>query len=223
MKTLLPVLLMLCLTIPAFAVVEYPVDENYDGAMSVRAADVDGDGDTDVLGASLYYNDITWWENIDGYGTSWTEHTVDGNVSGTTHAHPVDLDNDGDIDVVGSSYYDDYIHWWENDDGSGTSWTEHTVDANFGFARFVYAADVNGDGHIDVLVASEGDDEISWWENDDGSGTSWTKRLVDGSLSGACCVHSIDVDGDGDLDIVGSGFAGHEVAWWRNSNGAGTS
>ncbi|MCK4594301.1 hypothetical protein KAU45_07350, partial [bacterium] len=57
--------------------IEHTVDGIFYGAVSVYAADVDGDNDLDVLGAARDANDITWWENLDGSGTSWTEHTVD--------------------------------------------------------------------------------------------------------------------------------------------------
>ena len=45
---------------------EHIVDGSYNGAFSVYAADVDGDGDTDVLGAAQGANNITWWENRGG-------------------------------------------------------------------------------------------------------------------------------------------------------------
>ncbi|GBE29987.1 hypothetical protein BMS3Bbin04_01012 [bacterium BMS3Bbin04] len=42
---------------------EHTVDDVYEYAISVFAADVDGDGDTDVPGAAVSADDITWWEN----------------------------------------------------------------------------------------------------------------------------------------------------------------
>jgi hypothetical protein len=41
---------------------EHTIDGNFDGARSVYACDVDGDGDIDVLGAAYNHDDITWWE-----------------------------------------------------------------------------------------------------------------------------------------------------------------
>ncbi|MCK5035457.1 MAG: T9SS type A sorting domain-containing protein [Candidatus Sabulitectum sp.] len=202
---------------------EHTVDGSFDGANTVYAADVDGDGDTDVLGAADIQNDITWWENTDGTGTSWTEHTVDGNFSSANSVYATDVDGDGDMDVLGAATSADDIAWWENTDGSGTSWTEHTVDGNFNGAIGVYATDMNGDGYTDVLgVAFEADD-ITWWENTDGSGTSWTEHTVDGSFNGAYSVYATDVDGDGDTDALGTAFYANDITWWENTDGAGTS
>jgi len=129
----------------------------------------------DVLGASMPANDIIWWENVGGSGTNWTEHTVDGDFMSVTSVYSADVNGDGYMDVLGAaSYPDDDIAWWENVDGSGKNWTEHTVDGNFGDANSVYSADVNGDGYMDVLGAAWGPDDISWWD--------LTAYLPDGSL-----------------------------------------
>ncbi len=71
------------------------------------AADVDGDGDTDVLGAAAIADDIAWWENTAGDGTAWTEHTVDGAFDGGYSVYATDLDGDGDTDVLAAAFTDD--------------------------------------------------------------------------------------------------------------------
>jgi hypothetical protein len=42
---------------------EHTITDTFDGAWSVHAVDLDGDGDTDVLGAATLADDLTWWEN----------------------------------------------------------------------------------------------------------------------------------------------------------------
>lgn len=104
----------LCLETVLFATpVEHTVDGDFDGTRSVYAADVDGDGDTDVLGAALHSDDITWWENTDGTGTVWAEHTVDGDFTGAYSVFAADVDGDGDTDVLGAAYTADDITWWD--------------------------------------------------------------------------------------------------------------
>jgi len=201
---------------------EHTVDGNFDGANSVYAADVDGDDDIDVLGAAYYACDITWWENLDGSGTSWTEHLVDGDFDSACSVYAADVDGDDDMDVLGAANFDDDITWWENLDGSGTSWTEHTVDGNFGSATSVYAADVDGDDDLDVLGAAVAAGDITWWENLDGSGTTWTEHTVDGDFDRAHSVYAIDVDGDDDMDVLGAAYYADDITWWENVDGSGT-
>ena len=203
---------------------EHTVSASFNGARSVYATDIDGDGDTDVLGAAKHEDNITWWENTDGTGTSWMQHTVDGSFTEAYSVFAIDIDGDGDTDVLGADNYADDITWWENTDGAGTLWTEHTVDGAFDNARSVYAEDVDGDGDIDVLGAAYQAHDITWWENSDtGAGIYWTEHTVDGSFGGASSVYAIDVDGDGDVDVLGAARLADDITWWENSDGTGTS
>jgi len=201
----------------------HTIDGAFDFAVSVHAADMDGDGDVDVLGAALLDDDIAWWENLNGAGTSWTAHTIDGSFEGAVSVYAADMDGDGDLDALGAAYVADDITWWENLTGAGTSWTTHTIDGFFDGAVSVDAADVDGDGDLDVLGTAEFDDDIAWWENLNGAGTSWTAHTIDGSFDGAFSVDAADMDGDGDLDVLGAAADADDITWWENLNGAGTS
>ena len=62
---------------------------------------------------------------------------------------------------------------WDNS-GGGISWyenhcsqdfTPHVITTNVSKAQLVYAIEVNGDGDIDVVSASESDHNIAWYEN----------------------------------------------------------
>jgi len=64
----------------------------------------------------------------------------------------VDVDGDGDMDVLSASFYDDKIAWYEND--GSESFTERIISTAADGANSVYAADVDGDGDMDVLSAS---------------------------------------------------------------------
>jgi hypothetical protein len=199
------------------------VDDAFNGASSVYSADINGNGYMDILGAGFDNDDITWWENTDGSGTSWTENIVDWGFYGASSVYSADINGDGYMDVLGAAYYAGCITWWENKDGSGTSWTEHTVDMDYYGARSVYSADINGDGCMDILGAGFVDDDITWWENVDGSGTSWTKHTVDGYFNGASSVCSADMNGDGHMDVLGAALYADDITWWENVDGSGTS
>ena len=88
-----------------------------DSAESVYAADVDGDGDTDVV--SAHYGEIVWWDN-----PSFGYHEITSSVSGAQSVFAADINGDGDIDVLSASYSDDKIAWHDNLSGDGTFWTQ---------------------------------------------------------------------------------------------------
>ena len=69
-------------------------------------------------------------------------------------------------------------------------------------AHSVFAADVDGDGDLDVLSASFLDDKIAWYENADGAGSFGAQQVISTAAVVATSVFAADVDGDGDLDVL---------------------
>ena len=190
-----------------------------DMAYSVFAADVDGDGDLDVLSASVNDDAIAWYENEGGEGASWTARTISSVADGAWSVFAADVDGDGDLDALSASFNDDAIAWYENLGGDPPSWTASTISSAADSARSVYAVDVDGDGDLDALSASNDDDAIAWYENENGQGTSWTPRTISSAVDGASSVHAADVDGDGDLDALSTCLEDDEVAWYENLGG----
>jgi len=182
--------------------------DNYSGTRDVYATDVDGDGDVDVLGATynvqVPYNiyNIIWWEN-DG-SENFTKHTIDDDFSGASSVYATDVDGDGDVDILGAARGADEICWWKND--GEENFTKHTIDDNFDGAYDVYATDLDGDGDVDILGAAQNADDIVWWENEGSQGfTRNNITMPYYQLDGARSVYAIDVDGDGDMDVLGAG------------------
>jgi hypothetical protein len=74
-------------------------------------------------------------------------------------------------------------------------------------------------GDMDLVVASDVDDEILWFEN---TGSGWTTHTIAGFADGAIGLALGDVNGDGSLDVVGGMRDGDKVRWWSNDNGDGS-
>ena len=94
------------------------------------------------------------------------------------------------------------------------SFTAHTISTSADGARSVYAVDVDGDGDMDVLSASQGDDKIAWYENN--GSESFTAHTISSSADRAWSVYAVDVDRDGDIDVLSASM------WMTKSPGMRT-
>lgn len=188
-------------------------------AISVYAADIDGDGDQDVLGAASYSDEIAWWQNNGGNPIQWTEYVIRSAYDFAHEVYAHDLDMDGDMDVLGASSFDDLISWWRNDGGNPVAWTEQTIGSSCDGAKSVRVADLDDDGDNDVVGANLYDNRVIWWRNDGGDPIQWTEFTIDFGFAGAHRVQTIDLDDDQDQDILAVAYFGHEIAWYRNDGG----
>jgi len=218
----------------------HPVAPEF-GGDKVTTADVDADGDMDVIAASAPANLVVWYSNDDvagpgtGDGTTWTQNVVTQSFGSPFAAVPGDLDGDGDLDLVvlGSGATD--LVWYENVDvsgpgtGDGVTWAQSAIWGNFGSGQWARVIDFDGDGDLDVVAAAKQNYKLAWFENDDvsgpgsGDGSSWSIHQLQGTNQ-IFDVAVGDLDGDGDLDIAAASdgnFGYPAVLWFENVDVAG--
>jgi len=194
----------------------------------IASGDIDSDGDIDLASCNWYGSDTKWYENVDGQGNSWTEHTISGTYHYATRVRIADLNSDGDMDVVIAKASVSQIVYFENTDGVGSSWEPrvicNTIFGSSGGAQ-VWAleiADLDKDGDIDVLTAASDPTPLGmaiWVENVTGDGLLWQKHSIDANLTGANGIAAADLDDDGDVDVAvcsGAKWGEKLEAWYEN-------
>ena len=182
----------------------------------IDAADIDDDGDIDLAAShtGLELSGFFWLENM-GSGGSWTVHSVADGFSDPFRVLAEDMDNDGDIDLVGTCLDEDRIPLFLNE-GAGGSWITEWIDQDNG-GWYLCTGDIDSDGWMDLVVAL--DNEIRWYANSTGS---WNGNIV--ASGGEWDLQSIatgDINGNGEPDIICAGSS-RRVMWYDNSGGSGT-
>lgn len=203
----------------------YDVATDVPGLFSLTTVDLDLDGYVDILAQSTdeLSKSVIWWANADGLGKSWTEHVIKSGLPGVRFSRIADLDGDDDKDVIAVAFRQNTrkVLWYEND-GSANVWTEHTVVDSPEYGCFnVAAADIDGDGDLDIIATNNRiGNYVIWFEND-GTGQNWQVHTVDTEFEAPYVVDSADLDSDGDTDVVGTSNSWDTIAWWENIDGEG--
>lgn len=159
------------------------------------AADFNGDGLIDVFSGD------SWYES-----PNWTRHKVRDVPAGTNPHYyedfadlPLDVNDDGKIDIVTCAYFSKRIGWVEQPDDPKLPWIEHTIDLP-GSMETGQLVDLNQDGRLDFLPNIGG--QVAWYEQTARRPrVKWKKHDLGRGGAG----HGIgvgDINSDGRADII---------------------
>ena len=146
--------------------------DRYGLAIKVWICDLDKDGDLDIVEAEADAVDgrVFWFQN-QSRGKNWKCHLISANHTGQDfHSLAVaDFDNDGDLDAFsgGGPISEAEVRKcfiWENADGRAGKWTEHVI-LEGKRCHEAKAADVDGDGDIDICFKPWNGDEHIYLRN----------------------------------------------------------
>jgi len=184
------------------------------GPNQVVIADIDGDGKPDLIVVNNYNNAISIYRNISTNGTlgitSFAPAVVLPTTSGNYSPFGIavaDLDGDGKLDIVVSEYGDDLVSVFKNNCTPGNL-TSNLFGPRLDFPtgsqpQRMAAADLDGDGKPDLIVANAGDGTISILQNTSAGGSINFAPKVDITTGGGCDGVAVgDLNSDGKPDIV---------------------
>ncbi len=197
-------------------------------------ADLDGDGHPEVLapnkGEQLPgirgfddqdhpLKEISWFELPPDplNGKAWKEHVL-ARVRIPINAEPVDLDGDGDLDILGGSRGEARMFWFENLGGSPARFKQHSIEVTGrnapqqpGGKRLtgmnVVFHDLSGDGRLDIVL-QETPVIIIWIEQPDDFAKPWViHRIGDLDPDSSTGLALADINGDGRQDLITGAYS----------------
>jgi hypothetical protein len=184
----------------------------------IGAGDINQDGRTDIITPK------GWFEAPgDPRNGQWTFHP-EFDLGATGFIYAVDVNGDGLPDLLTTLAHEYGIFWYEQKkDGQGNrTWVKHLVDNAWSQAHALTIADLKGDGRP-VLVTGKryyahehdpGANEplgVYWYEKIQAGGRlQWRRHIIDYSTrtGGGLQIPVVDIDNDGDLDIIVAGKSG---------------
>ncbi|QXD22668.1 VCBS repeat-containing protein [Opitutia bacterium ISCC 51] len=213
-----------------------------DGKLLYGASgDMDGDGDLDFVVARETSPWIDYREkrarrekvkkpkkNVPDFSVAWIENTgtinpkrtefnlIEKDMHGCHGLELVDINGDGNLDVVGNSIKGDWkdsVAWFDNFAGK---FVRHTIVQSNAPVRphYMDAGDINGDGKPDIVVGHSGGNSLAWYQNPPTMSGIWKLNTIT-ELNGATNAMIADFDGDNRPDVMASAGHGKGVFWFK--------
>jgi hypothetical protein len=180
--------------------------------MSLEAHDLDGDKDSDLVCSDRKggRSGVFWLENpgvaANRQHAPWKEHVLGALGREVMFLDVGDLNGDGRLDVAAAVKPRDVLLWLRQPEDGWRELTLPLVADNLGDAKAVKIADLNGDGLADLLFTCEnanGDREGIVWLEQGAAGGPWKQRSLGGPEGSKFdLMQVLDLDADGDLDVV---------------------
>jgi len=201
-----------------FTWTKFNIDPSFEHIMSVDIAYIDDDDHLDIVGTSWSLHQLVWWKNSGDPTMDWIRKVIKSNFYNAHDANCMDLDRDGDTDIVAANATPGSIIVCYNENHANPTWRFDTVINGFTGAKSVELVDLDLDGDIDIVGTADELKQLAWWENKFANTLDWQYRIIDANFMGCSYSHTIDMNSDGNYDIIGSGWALDQVAYWICNN-----
>ncbi len=173
--------------------------------------DLDGDGDVDILAIENSNNQLVWLENTQS--SIFVDHAITNSLDACGIFTFADMDHDHDIDIIVSYPTLNKVSLLIND--GNQNYSSSDILTNIQEPKEIELADVNLDGYIDIYVTTTSDQDIYLIVNEES--VEYTPYLIIENIgSNPESMRVIDMDKDGDIDVVVSFMDDNRLVWYEN-------
>ncbi|HBE70148.1 MAG TPA: hypothetical protein DDW52_18525 [Planctomycetaceae bacterium] len=177
----------------------------------LQIVDLDNDSHLDLVVGEFHTKKMYFYENLGGAIAYFLKHEIyEETTSNIYDLVTGDFDSDGDEDIA-------FITWGinggmavlESDGASDPSFTQTQFIVFSGSLTYhIDTADINGDGHLDLVVSDRGLDSLIVYEND--GEASFTPNIISSDSGGPVWAEAADINGDGHDDLI---FAAYDAGF----------
>jgi len=188
------------------------IDKDLHGSHGLALADINADGNLDVVGNSIkgtYKDSVAWFDNFQG---KFLRHMV---IQKNAPVRPhymdtADFNNDGKLDIVVGHSEGNALSWYQHPPVLHGRWKLQPIAEAEGVTNAV-TADIDGDKRIDVIASNGHGTGVYWYR-----GTNWKQVPIDETIKDCHSLASGDFDKDGDIDVATASFSEKRVRWYEN-------
>jgi len=194
---------------------EQIVDNTFTGARALAIGDYNNDGYVDISAVSATKKQLVVYYADSSTVTNWSKTILNSNLNGAHEVINFDLEGDGDIDLLTSSYTSNTIDIWKNNGTNPTVWTKINIGTHIGVNRAL-PCDFDNDGDIDFVATGKfPTSKLSVWYNQ--GNDTFVEVVINNQLQAFWAVTIFDFDNDGDMDFFAGASVSGVIRWWENA------
>jgi hypothetical protein len=186
----------------------------------LSAGDIDRDGDPDLVTG-------TQWLRNEG-NDEWIAFLIYSDSSNPDRNKLVDINGDERLDVIvgyEAISVAGKVAWYEQGTDPTQPWKEHLIATVTG-PMSLDITDIEKDGDMDVVIGEHNLEKpenarLLVFENMDGKALSWQEHVVYTGDEHHDGTRVVDIDNDGDEDIISIGWGHDRVLLYENQNLSG--